>query len=244
MTPTPTPNESVQNDATPRKRRRARVDPWLALTPPRPTRPGEIAGIVLGDVVPVFGILLFGWSAAQYLVLGVFQVAFAAISVGVIGVSVTRRKQDGPFASPLRALVFGVQALVGDVIGSLVLTALFGWVIAVMAHQAEASLFDRSLLYGAAGVVLAAIPDMLRRFRADLHSPLGDAERQQRDQARFGALFLTGIVIFIAAGVFAGRNIGWGLVPLAIAITGLLLFRDLRPDLVHAWARPKDMPPS
>lgn len=195
----------------------------------------ETAGIVARHLIPLIGTLGFGWSAGQFLLLSVFNLAFSVACIGVIGVAVSMRKTyvsiglADEISSWLTLVAIGIFL-------SLLLTALFGWVVALMLARDEGQLFSASLGWSAALMLVTTMPTLLLQYRADLRSPLSEEQRKQRDQPNVLSLLIGAGLIFVLSGQAA--NLGYaGVISMVVAVTALFLLRDLRPDLVRELAR-------
>ena len=200
-------------------------------------------GIVLRHLVPVLGVFIFGWSAAQFLILSVFNVCFSVVCIGVVGVAVSTRQLNGPGLKVADQIGTWLTCLALAVIGSVVLTAMFGWVIALFAVSGGEALFNVSLVSSALMMVAFAVPGLYKQYQADLAADLDEEQRKKRDQPNILVLVLTAGLIFILSG-YAPDFGRFGLIVMVIAVTALFLFRDLRPDLMRELARPSNMPPT
>jgi hypothetical protein len=137
-------------------------------------------------------------------------------------------------ADQLGALVTLAAVCIG---ASLVLSLLFGWVIAVFAADEAQGLWDRTLWLSVLGIVAAALPGMVMQYQQDLLANLSEDERKRRDQPVVGVHLFSALFIFI----LSTYTLDWGhlgAVLMALAITALFIFRDLRPDLARALTRP------
>ena len=227
-----------------RKRRKKRIDDvdgdgaatpyWSPVARPVFTRV-QTASIVARHLVPLACLAFFGGSILQFLMLQVFNLAFTIVGIGAVGVAVSTRQEvkSTGWMDQLGALV--TLALV-CAIGSLVLSLLFGWIIVVAASYEAGGWLDAMLLYGMLGTVLAAFPGMVMQYQADLEAKLPEDARKRRDQP------VVGVHLFSAAFIFllSGFTLGWGqagAIGLALLVTALFIFRDLRPDLARNLAR-------
>ena len=194
-------------------------------------------GIVFRHLVPLLAVLFFGGSAGQFMVLSVFNIAFTIAGIGMVGVGVSTRKELGP--SPNRADAIGAWILLCLICGvvSLVLTALFGWVVVLIASDSPEGLFNRSLVWALLAVLSCAAPGLFQQYQADMRSTLTEVQRKQRDQPVVKVHVLCAGLIFMLSGYIPdfGR---FGLTVAAIIVTALFMFRDLRPDLIRALLRP------
>ncbi|MBN8482962.1 MAG: hypothetical protein J0L88_15360 [Xanthomonadales bacterium] len=198
---------------------------------PTARTPIETVGIIVRDVIPLGMVLAFGWSIGQYVLISVFDLTFAVTSIAMVGVSVSHRQVMNA-SGPLDALGSWLAVVGAGALVSLLLTAVFGWVVALMAWQEEGRLFDRTLVLSALAIVLAAAPSMYRRYRADAASGLPEAVRKRRDEPRIQVL-MASMAMILFASFWAAQGGRIGLHALAVAVTALSLLRDLRPDLLR-----------
>ena len=217
------------------------AEPYWAPLPRRKLGLIETISIVARHVVPLAGLWLFGGSVENFLLLSVFNIAFTIACLAVVGLAVSNQQINA--GSGLADGIAAVTTLA--VVGAgatLLLTALFGWVIALIASRAPLGLLNASLGWSVLAIVAAAIPDMIRQFRADLAANLSEDARKQRDQPIVGGQLLCAGLIFIMSGYAAnwGR---FGAIVMALAITALFIFRDLRPDILRELTRPSHRPP-
>jgi hypothetical protein len=210
--------------------------PVPTITPQRLTAL-EKAGIVARNLIPLLMIVAFGWSLGQYLLLSVFSLTFSVTSIAMVGISVGHR--ESMHASALDALGSWLSVLAAGILVSLLLTAMFGWVVAVMAWQGDGVLFDCSLVISALAIVLAAVPGMHARFRADAASGLSEQQRMMRDRPEIDMQLASAAAILLGS-FFAAQWGRFGVVVLALAVTVLSLVRDLRPDLLRRLLPPPE----
>jgi hypothetical protein len=86
------------------------------------------------------------------------------------------------------------------------------------------------------GIVAGAVPGMVMQYHEDLRAGLSEDARKRRDQPVVGVHLFSAVFIL----VLAGWTLDWGrfgAVALAVLVTALFIFRDLRPDLARALAR-------
>lgn len=193
-------------------------------------------GILVRELVPLVGVLAFGWPAGRFLLLSVFNIAFTLASIGTVGVAVSMRKEQASDPDPASELTSWAMLLTACLILSIGLTALFGWVVAVFAFADQPGLFDAALLGSAVAIILGSAPGLLQQYRADLRSPMTEQQRKQRDRPNAMVLVLCAGLIFVTSGFVAYLG-HYGLIAMAIAVTALFAFRDLRPDLMVEWTR-------
>jgi hypothetical protein len=191
----------------------------------------HFASILARHAVPLAGLALLHGSVENFMVLSVFDLAFAIAFIGVIGVAVsTRAERVGSTVRDIAAawlLLAGVGAAL-----TLLLTAMFGWVIALMASNSPQGLWNADLGWSILAIVLAALPQLEQQYRDDVAAGLTDAQRQWRDQPRIGGNLLCAGLLFVLSGYAANAGHA-GAIALALAVTALLVFRDLRPDLMR-----------
>jgi hypothetical protein len=201
--------------------------------------PAQVVAVLVRNLAPLAGVLAFGWSIGPFLLMSVFNIAFAIGCIGAVGVTVSQRQ----FASTTHPSAPGVLAdllrmLCTAGIAAFLFSALFGWVVAVLAIEERASVFDRALLWSVAATIASAVPGLLAQYRHDLALGIGEATRKERDQPAVLVLLMSGGLVFILSG-YAARFGNHGLWALAFAVTALFVLRDLRPDLLREAARPR-----
>lgn len=196
----------------------------------------ETVGIIVRDVIPLAMVVAFGWSIGQYVLISVFDLTFAVTSIAMVGVSVSHREVMNA-SGPLDALGSWLAVIGAGALVSLLLTAVFGWVVALLAWREEGRLFDRTLVLSALAIVLAAAPAMYRHYRADVASGLPEAARKRRDEPRIQIL-MASMAMILFASFWAAQGGRIGLYALAVAVTALSLLRDLRPELLRRLVPP------
>jgi hypothetical protein len=217
------------------------VEPhWAPLARPVLSR-AQAASIVAQNLVPLAGLWLLRGSVENFLLLSVFNIAFAIAGIVAVGVGVSARQELGDRGTADALASLGTLAMVTGVI-TLVLTALFGWVIALVASGSVLGLWNAPLGWSVLSVVIVALPGMVSQYRADLAANRPDETRKQRDQpVILGHVLCAGLVFMLS-----GYAPGWGragMILMAVAVTALFIFRDLRPDLVRQLVRPSARPP-
>ena len=222
-------------------KKRVDEEPYWEPLPRQPLAPLQTALIVARNAIPVVGVLFFGWSAGQFLLISVFTIAFSVTCIGVVGAMVSTHKEQGN-TGPVDDAKGWFIAFACAVLLSLLLTAMFGWVIAVITVSTGHPLFTPSLGWAAFTMIAAVAPMVLDQYRADMASDLTEAERRKRDQPRVMTLVISAAIIFVASGYSA--NLGrFGLTALVVFVSGLFLLRDARPDLMRELSRPRNRPP-
>jgi hypothetical protein len=196
---------------------------------------GQQASIVLRHLVPLALLCVFGGSVLQFLLLSVFNIAFTIAAIGTVGVAVSTRQEVAStgWADQFGALLALAVVCIGT---SLMLSMLFGWVIALVASDEAKGLWDPALWLGVLGLVASAVPGMVMQYRQDLAAKLPEDARKRRDQPVVGVHLFSAGFIFLLSGFTLGWE-GVGAVLLALLVTALFIFRDLRPDLARALAR-------
>jgi hypothetical protein len=168
-------------------------------------------------------------------VLSVFDLALAIACIGVIGVAVSTRpiRLASSPADTIGSWVLLVLVGAGATVG---LTVMFGWVVALIAALSSPDgLWNKALGVSIVSIVGAAMPQLVQQDRSDVASGLSDAQRPQRDRPRIGGNLFCAGMIFVLGGFMAQFGHG-GVVAMAFVITALLVFRDLRPDLMREVA--------
>ena len=198
-------------------------------------RGGAAASIMLRHLVPLGFLLLLGGSAAQFLLLNVFNIALTITCIGTLGVSVSMRGEMRSLGLANEISSWGT--LLAITIGfSLLLTGLFGWVLVLAVSQLdEGGLFTKSLWWSLLAIVLCAAPELFRQYRQDVASKLGEEQRKRRDQPIVFIHLLCAGFIFVLSGYAFDMGRG-GFVALAVLVTAIFIFRDLRPDLMRQLA--------
>jgi hypothetical protein len=212
-------------------------EPYWVPLPRQKFTPVQTAGIVLRHLVPAAGVFMFDWSAGEFLMLSLFNVCFSIVCIGVVGVLVSTRQQTGPSPNVMDAIAGWATGIALALIGSIMLTVMFGWVIGVLVASSGGTVFSWTLAGSGLLMVISAAPASFRQYKADLAAGLDEEQRKRRDQPNVLVLVMTGGLVFILSG-FAGDFGDWALYALVVAVTGLFLFRDLRPDLMRELVRP------
>lgn len=202
----------------------------------------QTISIIARHLIPLAGVLFFGGSAGQFLVLSVFNIAFTIACIGTLGVAVSTRQEVGPSPNLADAIGSWVTLFLVGAIASLVLTVMFGWVIALVASSQSPDLFNRSMGWSLLAILFSAAPGLFQQYQADLRSGMTEQQRKQRDQPNVLVHLVCAGLIFIMSG-YADDFGRYGLPTMAIAVTALFIFRDLRPDLMREFTRPKNRPP-
>lgn len=208
--------------------------PALAVPPRQHFSTSQKASIILRNVVPLVGVLFFNHSARQFVLLCVFNLALGIAGIGVVGVAVS---QHGKYISNADRIAGLCTLLLVGLGITVVLTALFGWVIALYIDHSEHRLFDRVLFWSLLSILLCAIAEGWQQFNHDLRAKLDATRRKQRDQPIVLFHVLSAGLIFVYTPyAFAAGALGMTLA--SLAITALFIFRDLHPDLVRRLGTP------
>ena len=224
-----------------RKRPPATPEPYWEPLPRQRLTPFHILLVCARHGVPLAGLWLPGGSPENFLLLSVFNLAVAIAAIAVVGVAVSTRQEVGDRGGVDALAALALLSAIG-IVAALLLTALFGWVIALIASASADGLWNAALGWSVLALVVAALPEMVMQYRHDLAAKLPEESRKRRDQPVVGGLLLCGGLILVLSGYAAdaGRI---GVVGMAIAVTALFLFRDLRPDLMRELTRPSHRPP-
>ena len=205
--------------------------------PPRPARAIDIAAVVVRNAIPVIGIVAFGWSAVQFLVLTVFNLALSIVNIGLAGVSaMTLRGDDG---EPPQKIGFSdIANFLGvGLFFTAILTALGSWPIFIISGADSDLLMRPDFWWSALAMVIASLPSVRAEIVDKVRSPLTLEQLKARDQPRIGIAFL-GIVLSLMMSGWAARfgSIGLGL--LVAGFTAFALMRELRPDVIAKGLNP------
>lgn len=216
----------------PHSHHQAQPTPAVAAEAPWPTRPrfthAQVAAIVGKHLVPLVALWLFGGSAENFLLVSVFTIALAVVGMGLVGVAVSTRQTQGQRGTADTLAALGVLVVVGT-IGTLLLTAMFGWVIVLVIATSPQGLWNAALGWAVLAVLLAALPDMVMQYRTDLAANQPEDVRRKRDQLKVGGLVLSAGMLFVLSG-YIGEFGHFGAVIVAVVVTAIFILRDLRPD--------------
>jgi hypothetical protein len=202
--------------------------------------PAQNASIVARHMVPLLALWWYHGSVGQFLLLGIFNIAFTIASIATVGVGVSMK---GNFISTADEIAGWSTLAAMTLVVSVGLTAMFGWVVALMASGEPGGFLKASLGWSLLAVVLCALPGLYLQYREDLRSGLSEEVRKKRDQPQVLVHVISAGLLFLLSGHVArfGRV---GAIVLALAMTALFIFRDLRPDLARELARPRNRPPT
>ena len=222
-------------------KKRSIEEPYWEPLPRQRTSMQQTVAITVRNLIPVACVLFFGGSALEFLLLSVFSLAITIACIGVNGVAVSTKIEEANASTANAFARWILLIFVGLFIG-LLLTVLFGWVIAVFASFGKKGIFTPTLLWSALAIAVSAVAELYRQYKADRHSGLGETLRKQRDQPIVLGHVLSAGLIFIMSGELL--NMGRiGILVMTIAVTALFIFRDLRPDLMRELVRPRNKPP-
>jgi hypothetical protein len=224
----------------PRRRPPVEEPHWEPLPYRRLGAPQALA-IVARHLVPLAGLWWLRGSVENFLLLSVFDIALGIAGIAMVGVAVSTRQENGDRGAPDSLAALAALVFIGAV-ATLVLTALFGWVIALIASASADGLWNAALGWAALVIVGMAVSGWIHQYRADLAAKLSEPARKRRDQPVVGGQLMCAGLIFLVSG-YAASGGRVGVVLLAIAITALFIFRDLRPDLMRELTRPANRPP-
>ena len=192
----------------------------------------QVVAVLVRHLPPLVGVFAYGWSVGQFLVCAVFGTTWLIGLVAATGVIVSLRQDKG--ATPTRAEQLGdlARIAVTALIAGLVLGALFGWIVVVVAMDGDARTFNRSLLIPLAMTMTAGLVSAFAQYRADLAARLDEATRKRRDQPMIFALLASAAIIWFVSAHFAqaGR---YAALALAVVLTVLFVVCDLRPDFLR-----------
>ncbi|MGH8107120.1 MAG: hypothetical protein ACREO1_00175 [Arenimonas sp.] len=224
-----------------KKKKVKKEEPYWAPLPRQSLSKAQTIAIVVRNLIPLACILIFGGSALEFLLLSVFNLSLTIACIAVVGVGVSTEVEVGD-AGMLNAVSAWITLLLIGLFISLLLTGMFGWVIALFASFTKDGVFTRTLIWSAVAIMVSAAFESYRQYRADLRSGLSEELRKQRDQPIVLVHVLSAGLIFIMSGELL--NMGKiGLAVMTIAVTALFIFRDLRPDLMRELTRPSNKPP-
>jgi hypothetical protein len=198
----------------------------------RPTfGPWQWLGLALRHGVPLGGAIFSETGAIDFLLLSLYGLGLSLSGLGVVALAVATRPTREPNGFADTAMAWSLIAGIG-LVGALVVTALFGWVLALVASMTETGLWHRSLAWGALAMTVGVVPGLMAQYRDDIRTQRPEAERQRRDQPQVFELMLIAGFIFLLGGPIAGMGRG-GLVAMALLVTAMVVFRDVRPDLLR-----------
>lgn len=222
-------------------KKRSVEEPYWAPLPRQPLSKAQAITVVVRNLIPLICVLLFKASALEFLLLSVFSLATTIACIAVSGVAVSTKTKEVE-TGKLTAVSAWISLVFIGVFISLLLTALFGWIITLFASFTKEGIFTQTLLWPALAIAVSCASGLFQQYRNDRRSGLNETLRKQRDQPVVLGHVLSAGLIFIMSGWLL--NLGrLGLLAMTIAVTALFIFRDLRPDLMRELTRPRNKPP-
>jgi hypothetical protein len=195
----------------------------------------RIGSDVARHVVPLVGVVVFGGSVAQFLLLCVFNIAWTIAGIGLVGVAVStapsREEIDRLGTLDSWVTMVATAAFIG-----LLLTGLSGWLLVLLAGREAGASWDAAFAWAVLAIVIGSAPGLQRRYREDLSAGLGEPARRRRDQPEVFVQLLLLVVVWLLSAL----ALDWGragAIVLAIVMTAVFIACDLRPQVVRAWAR-------
>jgi hypothetical protein len=212
------------------KERETAPPKWAPVPRPR-FGPWQQAGLVLRHGVPLAGALFSPTGAIDFLLLTLYGLGLSLSGLGVVALAISTKPTRERAGLADTVASFALMAGIG-LAGALVYTALVGWVLALVASFTDDGLWHASLGWGALAMTVGVVPGLVAQYRDDVQSQRSEDERRRRDQPQVFEVMLASGFLFLLSGPIAG--LGWGgMVVLALLLTAMLLFRDVRPDLVR-----------
>jgi len=204
-------------------------------------RTGETIAIIARHLVPLCGVLFFGASAENFLLLSIFGIAFTIACIGTMGLvmSVQDTINSKGLANKIATWIFLIAI---NLFVSLFLTAMFGWVLALFASESAMGLWNAPLGWSVLAIIVCALPGLYRQYSDDMNSKMSETDIKKRDQPQVLVHVLCAGMLFMMSG-YVGDWGYYGLIAMAILVTALFIFRDLRPDLMRELTRPSNRPP-
>ena len=137
--------------------------------PPRPMRAIDIAAVIVRNAIPIVGIVAIGWSAVQFLVLTVFNLALSIVNIGLAGVSAMTLRGDD--SEPPQKIGFSDIANFLDVglFFAAILTALGSWPIFIISGADSDLLMRPNFWWSALAMVIASLPSVRAEIRLERH---------------------------------------------------------------------------
>jgi hypothetical protein len=225
-----------------RRRTRPAIDPLPAAPERRPGDPLAIALVVARHAIPLLGLVAFGASVENFLLLSVFDVAVAVACIAVVALAVSTRQEVGDRGATdaIAALVF---LLFIGIAAAFALTGLFGWVCVLLVAWTPEGLWNAALWWSAFAIVAFSVPGVVQRYREDMAAKIGDDARRRRDEPAVGVLLLSAGLVFVLSG-YAGDFGHAGRIVVALVVTALFVVRDLKPDALRRLMGTLPAPPA
>ncbi|MGH8030046.1 MAG: hypothetical protein ACREO3_08935, partial [Arenimonas sp.] len=200
------------------------------MTPPQvrpPLTRAEVVPSVVRNLIPLAGLWLSRGSFENFLLLCVFNEAFAIAGLAVVGIAVSTRETRLTSGPADNIAAWALLVLVG-IVTTLGLTAMFGWAVALMASAQPLGLWNAELGWSLLAIIAASTFGMHRQYQRDVASKLDEPVRRRRDQPAIGGHLLSALGVMLLGGYSSGGLAG--VIVVALALTALFVFRDLRPD--------------
>ena len=181
-------------------------------------------GVIARHLIPAIGVLQLGTPVGQFALLTQVNIAF---SIGCISVfdadiarrkelsAMTRREQFEDFARALRRCLWYTAAI----------AALFS-IPAMLVYRW--SLLTPALFVAVAMMIASAVPGLFEKYRAEIRSESGVAEREKRSIPENQSLLVCAVLL--AFYLPYGDPDADGAI--VVATTALLIFRELNPGLL------------
>jgi hypothetical protein len=192
-----------------------------------------VAGVFARNLIPVAGMLWFGWSATKFVLLIVFNfgLSLALISAASMLASTLRtlvRPSLGAYVGNGIVLALSVAFVSG------LITVMLGWPIYL---QSPDLALDRGWWWSLLATVVTALPAFFADVRKKMPLVLSDEEMEKRDRPRIMLCVVSIIPIAAMWGTIGDAH------PIGTAIvvglfTAFAIVRDLRPDLADVLAKP------
>lgn len=195
-------------------------------------RIAQVGAVLLRHLPPLAGLLALGWSAGQFLVCAVFNTVWPIGVIAATNVVVSDRQVAGATRGEAQQISDLLRLSAIALLVSLVLGALFGWIVVVMAMQGDARTFDRSLGASLAMTVFDGLPAAFSQYRYDLAAGFDEAMRKRRDQPTLFASLASAAILFFVSGQLAQWDRD-AMRVLVFLLTALFIVRDLWPG----WLR-------
>jgi Family of unknown function (DUF6498) len=205
--------------------------------------PAAVVSLVTRNLVPVIGVLLLGWSAANLLVLYYLDTMFAlAVVVLLVAGHVTGLGKPGQRGRAIKSPFDWMRASLGALMAAVLICLPLGvplvFVLADFNWSMSAALADRGFLMGLAMQVVGSVIGCVQAHR-DLLARQDD-ERVLKHRAAFIVARWLVIVIAGTIGIFGllGPWIGGTLLVLVYA--GASVYFEMVPEGALRWLNPKE----
>ena len=205
--------------------------------------PASIASLLARNLVPAVGVLFFGWSAGNLLVLYYLDTVLSfAVVILLVARHVTGLGKPGERGRPLTGPLDWIKASLGSLLGAVLIGLPLGvplvWTLAAFDWSLSAALADRSFLTGLglqiAGSIYGAI-----QAHGDLLARSDDERVLKRRAAFVVARWLVVLAVaFTGVAGLLGPWVGGTLIVLVYA--GATVYFELFPDRALAWLNPRE----